>query len=77
MGSKIITKELKHRLLSEVTDEARRKFPGLNKMFSIYQYNLLVKKIISVKGETKLNQDLRLSQLIVDAIEYYWKEGKN
>lgn len=77
MGSKNTIKEVKHRLLSEVTEEARRKFPGLNKMFSIYQYNLLVKEIYRVKREEKYKTEIHLSQLIVDAIDYYFKDGRN
>jgi hypothetical protein len=78
MGSPNITKKIKqYRLLTDVVEEAVKKFPGLNKMFSIYQYNLLVKEIHRVKREEKYRADIHLSQLIVDAIDYYFKDGRN
>lgn len=77
MGSKNITKEIKPRLLSEVTEEARKKFPGLNKRSSIYQYHNLVKEIFRIKRDDKSGVDVLLSDLIVSGIDYYWKEGRN
>jgi hypothetical protein len=78
MGSKINTKEIKKtRLLSDVTADAQKKFPGLNKITSIIQYNLLVKEIFRVKRQKHLKDDVLLSDLIVNAYQYYWKEGSN
>ncbi|MCE7856895.1 MAG: hypothetical protein DYG97_10175 [Ignavibacteria bacterium CHB3] len=78
MGNKINIKEITEpRLLSDVTSDAQKKFPGLNKITSIIQYNLLVKEIFRVKRQKHLKADILLTDLLINAYNYYWKEGRN
>ncbi len=78
MGSKINIKEITEpRLLCDVVTDAQKKFPGLNKITSIIQYNLLVKEIFRVKRHKHLKADILLTDLLINAYNYYWKEGRN
>lgn len=77
MGIKNITKEIKQRTLSDIVIAAKLKYPGLSLNYAIYQYNLLVKEIYRVKRDPNILQDVHLSQLLVNAINYYFKDGRN